>query len=85
MKKRISTTNINLPSYVKCKKVYPLEGTRKNIEELKTIGLKLSKSQAVEFAGLLLAASRSWSEIDITAYRKKESDSLYRITVTSKK
>ena len=66
------------------RQIYPVEGTEKNVSELKTIGIELSKDQAIYLARVLLAVSQEWEEIEITAYRlKRRSDGTYQITVTS--
>lgn len=43
-----------------------------------TIGLKLSKQQAVDLATRLLMAAENWDEMRLTAFRKSNS-----ITITS--
>lgn len=82
---RKSTKSITLDSHVRCLKIYPTENTRKNINELKTIGIKLNKEQAIHLARILLAASNEWELIDITGYRynKRKSDNTYTLTITS--
>jgi hypothetical protein len=82
---RKSSLSISLKPNVRCLRVYPTEETQKTVPELKTVGIKLSKEQAVDLARLLLAATQEWQEIDVTAYRfsKRESDGTYHITVTS--
>lgn len=78
-------TSIRIDGNVRCERIYPIEGTIKSIDELKTIGIKLSKDQAIHLARVLLAATQEWDEINITAYRlkKRKSDETYQITVTS--
>ena len=82
---RKSIGSIKLEPNVRCTKIYPTEDTKKNVADLKTIGIKLSKEQAIHLARAILAASQEWEEIDITAYRfnKRQSDGTYQITVTS--
>jgi len=55
------------------------------LKNLKTIGIKLSKDQAIHLARVLLAVTQDWDIIDITAYRfeRRKSDGTYHITVTS--
>lgn len=78
-------TSINVDGNVRCLRIYPIETTDKKISELKTIGIKLSKMQAIHLARVLLAVTQDWDEINITAYRfkKRKSDGTYQITVTS--
>ena len=82
---RKSPKSIKVNANVRCLRVYPTEKTNKNVEDLKTIGVKLSKEQAIHLARVLLAVSQEWEEIDITAYRLEErkADGTYHITVTS--
>ena len=82
---RKSPSAISIDSNVRCKRIYPTEDTRKNVSELKTIGIKLSKDQAIDLARVLLAVTQEWHEIDITGWRydKRKSDDTYRLTVTS--
>ena len=82
---RQSAASLKLDPNVRCERVYPVESTTKTVSDLKTIGLKLSSSQARHLALVLLAAADVWEEIDITAYRfeKRISDGTYHITVTS--
>lgn len=82
---RKSPRSITVNPNLRCLRVYPVETTNKSVNELKTIGLKLSKEQAVNLARILLAVTQDWDEVDITAYRfdKRKSDGTYHITVTS--
>lgn len=82
---RQSAKQVSVDPNVRCLKVYPVEGSSKTVAELKTVGLKLSREQAIHLARVLLAVSQNWDEIDITAYRTspRKSDSTYQITVTS--
>jgi hypothetical protein len=69
-------------------RIYPVEdkaSSSKSIADLKTIGIKLSRDQAIHLARVLLAASQDWDEIDVTAWRvyKRQSDDTYNLTVTS--
>jgi len=77
--------SISIDPNVRCQRVYPTEDTKKSVLDLKTVGIKLSREQAVHLARVLLAASQEWDEIDITAYRfeRRKSDDSYHITVTS--
>ena len=82
---RKSPKSIKIDPNVRCLKVYPTEDTHKNVKDLKTVGIKLSKEQAIHLARVLLAVTQDWDEIDITAYRLKQrkNDNTYQITVTS--
>jgi len=87
-KKRVSASSIRIDTNVRCQRIYPVEDSKqkhKTITDLKTVGIKLSRGQAVHLARVLLAASQEWEEIDITAWRvyKRQTDSTYNVTVTS--
>ena len=82
---RKSPRSILINPNVRCLRVYPIEGTEKNVKDLKTIGVKLNKEQALHLARVLLAVTQEWDEIDLTVYRleRRKSDSTYHVTVTS--
>lgn len=79
-----SPTSISIDPNVRCLRIYPIEDTSKNVRDLKTIGIKLNREQALHLARVLLAVTQEWDEVDITAYRfeKRKSDGTYHITVT---
>jgi hypothetical protein len=81
---RESTKQFGMNPNIRCKKVYPVTGSRKSISELKSVGLKLSREQARHLAQVLLIAADAWEEIDVTAYStSRQSDGTHEITVTS--
>lgn len=81
---RKSPRSISIDPNVRCLRIYPTEDTSKNVNDLKTIGIRLNKEQSLHLARVLLAVTQEWDEIDITAYRfgKRKSDGTYHITVT---
>jgi hypothetical protein len=83
---RISAKAITIRSHVRCDRICPTEDTRRTIGDLKTVGLKLNKDQAIDLARVLLAVTQEWDEIEITAYRfeKQRADGTYLVTVTSR-
>ena len=83
--KRVSPKSVTLEPNVRAIRIYPIEGTDKRVSELKTVGLKLSRGQAIHLARVLLAVAQEWDEIDITGYRLKRRsfDGTYQVTVTS--
>ena len=87
-KKRVTAASIKIDANVRCQRIYPVEDKKhstKTIADLKTVGIKLSREQAVHLARVLLAASQEWQEIDITAWRvyRRQADNTYNVTVTS--
>jgi len=88
LKKRKSAASIRIDPNVRCDRIYPVDDNpnRKiTITDRKTVGLKLSRPQAVHLARVLLAATQEWDEIEVTAWRrdKRKSDGTYHVTVTS--
>jgi hypothetical protein len=88
IKKRRAASSIKIDPNVRCLRIYPVEDNRsstKTISELKTVGIKLSRDQAIHLARVLLAAAQAWDQIDITAWRvyRRQSDGTYNVTVTT--
>ena len=42
-RKRKAPASITVDANVRCQRGYPVEGTKRNVAELKTIGIKLTK------------------------------------------
>jgi hypothetical protein len=83
--KRQSAGAINVDTNVRCVRIYPTEDTRRTVPDLQTIGIRLTKEQAVHLARVLLIVTQEWDEVDITAYRfeKRREDGTFRLTITS--
>lgn len=87
-KKRKAASSIRIDPNLRCQRIYPVEDNRsstKTVADLKTVGIKMSREQAIHLARVLLAATQAWDEIDITAWRvyKRHSDGTYNVTVTT--
>jgi hypothetical protein len=81
---RKSVRSVTIDPNLRCQRVYPVQGTGKSVEELTTVGFRLTREQAISLARVLLAVSQDWRNVDITAFRsKKRSDGTFPITVTS--
>lgn len=81
---RKSATSVTISPKLRCERVYPIQGTKKTVAELKTIGFKLNRDQAINLARVLLAVSQDWSGIDVTVFRSKRfSDGTSPITITT--
>jgi hypothetical protein len=63
---------------VKCRNIYPILETRKQLADLKTVGFQLSKEEAIDLARKLLGVALSSSKVDVTAFRLRK-----LITVTT--
>jgi hypothetical protein len=83
--KRQSASAVRVDTNVRCLRIYPTEGTKRTVSDLQTIGVRLTKEQAIHLARVLLVVTREWDEVDITAYRfrKREGDGTYRLTITN--
>ncbi|MFC1618911.1 hypothetical protein ACFL45_03100 [Candidatus Neomarinimicrobiota bacterium] len=83
--KRQSPSIVSIDPNVRCQRIFPTEDTKRTISDLQTVGIKLSKDQAIHLARVLLAVTQEWDEIDITAYRfeKRKKDGTYHLTITS--
>ena len=82
---RKSSKSITINPNVRCDKIYPMADTKKSISDLKTIGIRLSREQAIHLARVLLAVSQDWDYLEITGrrYEKRKSDGTYPLTITS--
>jgi hypothetical protein len=83
--KRHSASAISVDTNVRCLRIYPTEETKRTVPELQTIGIRLTKEQAIHLARVLLVVTQEWDEVDITAYRfeKRREDGTFRLTITS--
>lgn len=83
--KRKSASAVSIDTNVRCLRVYPTEDTKRSVSDLQTIGIRLTKEQAIHLARVLLSVTQEWDEVDITAYRfeKRQEDGTYRLTITS--
>ena len=82
---RKAASHLRVDSNIRAERVYPIEGSKKTIDELKTVALRLNKEQAVHLATTLLVAAMNWEKIDVTAFRlnRRKSDGTHIVTVTS--
>jgi hypothetical protein len=79
--KRITAKALDFEIDAKCDKLYPIDPANLNAD-LKTIGFRLNKKQALSMAKLLLLCSE-WESVDVTIYRKPRKDGTHQITITS--
>ena len=83
--KRQSAGSVSIDTNVRCLRIYPTENTKRTISDLETVGIRLTKEQAIHLSRVLLMVTQAWDEVDITAYRceKRKEDGTYRLTITS--
>lgn len=72
-----SLKQINVKTGSKTLKIYP-EKLKENGELHSSVGIKLSRQQAVELATSLLVGASTWEEMHLTAFRNRNT-----VTVTS--
>ena len=81
---RASARSITINPTLRCLRVYPTRETKRDLAKLKTVGIRLTRDQAVHLARVLLAVTQDWNEIEVTGFRlKKGHDGNYPLTVTS--
>jgi len=82
---RKSVKSLTVNQNVRCLRIIPVEGSKKQTSDLKTVAITLTKEQAIHLARVLLAATQEWETIDITGFRfqRRKSDGTYPVTVTS--
>ncbi len=83
--KRQSASAIKVDTNVRCLRIYPTEDTKRTVSDLQTVGVRLTKEQAIHLARVLLVVTQEWDAVDITAYRfeKRRTDETFRLTITS--
>jgi hypothetical protein len=82
---RKSARSVTVNPNVRASRVYPTPDSTRLGPSLKSVGIKLTRDQALHLARVLLAVTQDWDEIDITAYRleRRKSDGTHQVTVTS--
>jgi hypothetical protein len=68
---RRSVRNLRVRGNINCHRIYPIQGTRRTIDELVTVAFRLTREQCTELARALLAATQDWPMIDVTGYRRR--------------
>src|SRR5262245_30507965 len=83
--KRQTASSVSIETNVRCERIYPTEDTKRTVADLQTVGIRLTKDQAIHLARVLLVVTQEWDEVDITAYRfeKRQEDGTFRLTITS--
>ncbi len=80
-----TTRGITVKSNLSALRIYPVEGTKRTIDKLKTVAMVFDRKQAVDLATRLLLASQAWDKIAVTGFRlrPRKSDGKFIVTVTS--
>lgn len=75
-------TTLTIDTHIRCLQIYPKD-TETAYKDLKTIGLRLSRQEALRLAGALLAAAQEWQEVELVGHRfdRRKSDNTYLLSV----
>lgn len=79
-KKTLSSLTIDM--HVRCQQVFPQE-SEAAYRELKTMGVRLSREEALHLARAILAATQEWEEVELVVHRfdRRPSDRTYLLAV----
>lgn len=81
---RKTAASVRIDPNIRAARIYPVEATKKEVADLKTVGIKLTREEAVRLATALLAMAQEHHEIDLTGHRfERRSDGTYPLTVTA--
>lgn len=75
-------TSLTIDTHVRCLQIFPKE-KEAAYKELKTMGVKLSRQEALHLARAILAATQEWEEVELVVHRfdKRKSDNTYLLSV----
>jgi hypothetical protein len=75
-------TSLTIDTHVRCLQIFPKE-KEAAYEKLETMGVKLSRQEALHLARALLAATQDWEEVELVVHRfdKRKSDNTYLLSV----
>jgi hypothetical protein len=75
-------TSLTIDTHIRCKQIYPKE-KEAAYKDLATMGVKLSREEALHLARAILAATQEWEEIELVVHRfdKLQSDNTYLLSV----
>jgi hypothetical protein len=75
-------TPLTVDTHIRCLQIYP-KGEEAAYQHLKTVGVRLSRPEALRLATAILAAAQEWQEVELVVHRteKRASDHTYLLTV----
>jgi hypothetical protein len=75
-------TSLTIDTHVRCLQIFPKE-KEAAYKELATMGVKLSREEALHLARAILAATQEWEEVELVVHRfdKRNSDNTYLLSV----
>lgn len=76
-------THLSIDTHVRCQAVYPDAHASQVPPDLKTVGVKLTREQALHLARVLLAATQEWDTVELVAHRfePRRSDGTFLLSV----
>ncbi|MGQ9920447.1 MAG: hypothetical protein ACUVRZ_03860 [Desulfobacca sp.] len=77
-------TTLTVDTHIRCRQIYPKE-TDAAYADLKTVGVRLSREEALHLAAALLAAAQEWREVELVVHRfdRRTSDHTYLLSVVA--
>jgi|GEM_PF-2130517 len=75
-------TPLAVDTHIRCRQIYP-KGEDAAYQNLKTVGVRLSRPEALRLATAILAAAQEWQEVELVVHRsdRRASDQSYLLTV----
>jgi hypothetical protein len=75
-------TSLTIDTHVRCLQVFPKE-KEAAYKDLATMGIRLSRDEALHLARAILAATQEWEEVELVVHRfdKRKSDNTYLLSV----
>jgi hypothetical protein len=75
-------TSLTIDTHVRCKQIFPKE-KEAAYKDLTTMGVKLSREEALHLARAILAATQEWEEMELVVHRfdKRQADNTYLLSV----
>ncbi len=79
---RKTLTSLTIDTHIRCLQVFPKE-KEATYKDLETMGVKLSREEALHLARAILAATQEWEEVELVVHRfdKRKSDNTYLLSV----
>jgi hypothetical protein len=75
-------TSLTIDTHIRCLQVFPKE-SEAAYTKLETMGVKLSREEALHLARAILAATQEWKEVELVVHRfdKRKVDNTYLLSV----
>jgi hypothetical protein len=75
-------TSLTIDTHVRCRQIFPKEKDAA-YKALETMGVRLTREEALHLARAILAATQEWEEVELVVHRfdKRKSDNTYLLSV----